>query len=288
MARTDQDLNGQIVIVTGANSGVGRSATELLAEAGAHVVMVCRDAGRGEAARGAVRAATDSEAIDLELADISDLDQVRALGARLRDRFDRIDVLINNAGVWRNRLERTGAGHEVTMATNHLGHFLLTNLLLEPLKVGEGRVVNLSSQAHESGDLRRAPLEEIMTGEAWKGGLKAYSDSKLANVLFTLELVRRHGEDGIASNAVHPGVLATRIWNKSRSPISLIMRAFKPLMGRPAVGGRAVFRLAADPALAGVTGRYFRVETEKRAQPLAYDENLARELWETSERLTAS
>jgi len=281
------DLGGMITIVTGANSGVGRSATELLAGAGAHVVMVCRDPERGATARDAVRAATGSDAVGLELADVSNLEDVRGLASRLRDRFERLDILVNNAGVWQSRLERTPAGHEVTMATNHLGPFLLTTLLMERLSAGRGRIVNVSSQAHHSGDLRRAPLEAILRGDAWKGGLKAYSDSKLANVLFTLELARRYGTDGITANALHPGVLATRIWNKSASPISLLMRLFKPMMKSPSVGGHAVFRLAADPELAEMTGRYFNVETEARAQPLAYDEDLARELWETSERLTA-
>jgi len=173
------------------------------------------------------------------------------------------------------------------MATNHLGPFLLTNLLLERLKAARGRIVNVSSQVHHSGDLRRAPLEAIIRGDDWKGGLKAYSDSKLANVLFTFELARRCGRWGGTANALHPGVLATRIWNKSASPISVLMRLFKPMMKSPSVGGRAVFRLAADPDLAKTTGRYFNVETEARAQPLAYDEDLARNLWETSERLTA-
>jgi len=284
---SDPDPGDVIAIVTGANSGVGRSATELLAAAGAHVVMVCRDAARGAAARDTIRAATGSTAVGLELADVSRFEDVRALATRLLDRFERVDVLVNNAGVWQSRLERTPAGYELTMATNHLGPFLLSTLLVPRLAAGRGRIVNVSSQAHRSGDLRRAPLKAILRGDAWKGGLKAYSDSKLANVLFTFELARRYGTDGITANALHPGVLATRIWNKGTSPISVLMRLFKPMMKSPSVGGHAVFRLATDPDLAEITGRYFNVQTETRAQPLAYDEDLARELWETSERLTA-
>ena len=174
------------------------------------------------------------------------------------------------------------------MATNHVGHFRLTLRLLDRLKAGEGRVVNVSSDGHRRGNLRRAPLERILRGEVRYRSFQAYCDSKLANVLFTHELVRRYGDDGITSNALHPGTLSTRIWNQNRNPASLLMRLFKPFMGEPEVGGRAVFRLAADPDLVDVTGRYFNVEEETRAAPQAYDEELARELWELSARFMES
>ncbi len=273
-------------VVTGANSGIGRSAAELLAGSGTRVVMVCRSEKRGSKARAAMARAAPEGAFDLELADLSDFDSVRSLGDRLLDSHERIEILVNNAGVFRGRLERTEAGLERTFAINHLGHFLLTRLLSEPLRAGGARVVNVSSNGHRSGDLRRAPLEEIARGDAWTGGVQAYGDSKLANVLFTFELARRAAEDGITTNALHPGVLATRIWNQNPWHVSQVMRLFKPFMGRAAVGGKAVYRLAAAPELEGVTGRYFPVEKEAEAAPQAHDEELARELWELSERLT--
>ncbi len=273
-------------VVTGANSGIGKSAAELLVRSGAQVVMVCRSEERGAKARAELARAAPEAALDLELADLSDFDSVRRLADRLLGTHERIDVLINNAGVFRGRLERTGAGLERTFATNHLGHFLLTRLLSDPLRAGQARVVNVSSNGHRSGDLKRAPLEEIARGDAWAGGVQAYGDSKLANVLFTFELARRAAEDGITTNALHPGVLATRIWNQNPWHVSQVMRLFKPFMGRAAVGGKAVYRLAAAPELEGVTGRYFHVEKEAEAAPQAHDEELARELWELSERLT--
>lgn len=271
-----------IAVVTGANAGIGRSTTELLALAGWRVVMVSRDRERGEKAVAAVRELVGADRVELEIADMSSGESVRALAGRLTDRLDHLDALINNAGVYRARRERTSDGLEVTMATNHVGHFRLTIELLELLRAGEGRVVNVSSDGHRRGNLRRAPLERILRGEGRYRSFQAYCDSKLANVLFTHELVRRHGGDGIASNALHPGTLSTRIWNQNHNPASLMMRIFKPFMAKPGVGGRAVFRLAADPDLAGVTGRYFNVEEEARAARQAYDEDLASELWELS------
>ena len=271
-----------IAVVTGANSGIGRSTAELLARAGWSVLMVCRDRERGGEALAAIQRLTRADSVQLEIADMSSAESVRGLAGRLGDRLDRIDALVNNAGVYRARRERTEDGLEVTMATNHVGHFRLTLGLLDLLRAGEGRVVNVSSEGHRGGNLRRAPLERILRGEVRYRGFQAYCDSKLANVLFTYELVRRYGSDGIISNALHPGTLATRIWHQNHNPASLLMRLFKPFMAEPDVGGHAVFRLAADTDLSDVAGRYFKVEEETRAAPQAYDEGLANELWELS------
>ena len=275
-------VEGQIAIVTGANSGVGRSTTERLAAAGAHVTMVCRSRERGERASAQIRKEHPGASLVLEVADLVDQVQVRALGERLASVLDHVDILVNNAGVWRQHRETSPDGFEVTFATNHLGHFLLTHLLLDRLRAGRGRIVNVSSEAHRRGDFRRAEMEAVAQGDAWRNGIQAYGDSKLANVLFTTELVRRFGEEGISANAVHPGVLATRIWNQNSSPISLMMRVFKIFMAKPDVGGGAVLHLVEDPARDGVTGRYFKVEEEMEPASAARDEALARELWERS------
>ena len=272
---------GRPVIVTGANSGVGFSVSRLLVEAGLHVVMICRNEERGRRAIAALTTAGPGTA-SLEIADLAELSQVRELGSRLST-LGPIEALVNNAGVWRNRLERNSTGHEVTMATNHLSHFLLTGLVLDQVLAGGRRIVNVSSEAHRSGKLDRAPLGEIMTGEAWKGGLQAYSDSKQANVLFTSELMRRYDERGLIANSLHPGVLSTMIWNKNRGPVSLLLRLFKVAMKPPDVGGRAVMRLLRDPDLADVSDAYFNVEKRSRAEPAALDEHMAGTLWEYSE-----
>ena len=238
-------LTGSTAVVTGANSGVGRSVTELLLAAGA------ADSGaaiHGAAGRRWPRSAPPIRARprSLEIADLASLDSVRELGGRLQQRLARIDVLVNNAGVWRNRLELTGDGFERTLATNHLGHFLLTHLLLERLQDG-ARIVNVSSEAHRSGDLRRAPLEEIVRGRAWRGGFQAYADSKLANLLFTVEAARRWEGAGVTVNALHPGVLATRIWNQNAGAMGLLLRILKLFLRKPEVGGEAVLSLVRRP-----------------------------------------
>jgi len=302
--RLSSSLKGQVAIVTGANSGVGRSATEMLLGAGARVTMVCRSRERGERALAEVQAAglrgarnrtahggrfdepvagdSGGARVDLELADLSRREDVRDLAGRLASRLPAIDILVNNAGVTRPRCVHSPEGFELTFAINHLGHFLLTRLLRERLEAGRGRIVNVSSRGHHSGDLRRAELEDIARGRAWDGALQAYADSKLANVLFTLETVRRWGARGITANAVHPGVLATEIWKKTSLAPRLLLRPFTWFMSSPDVGGRAVMNLVEDPSRDDVTGRYFHVLKEQSPSAQARDEALACELWERS------
>jgi len=279
------EFGERIFVVTGANSGVGKSTTRSLATRGARVVMVCRSLKRGENALEEIRRQTGNDRLLLQVADLAELDQVRRLGDALAEELDHVDGLINNAGVVRARREITVDGFERTMATNHLAHFVLTARLLDRLEAAGGRVVNVSSQGHRSGKLRRAPLDAILKGEIRYRGLQAYNDSKLANVLFSNELARRTA-GRITSNALHPGVLATHIWNQNKTPASLVAAAFKPLMGSPDVGGRATARLAADAQLASVSGRYFDGEKQEEPAPDALDRDLARRLWQTTEDLT--
>ena len=281
VAAAGLDLTGRSAIVTGANSGVGRSATELLLAAGAEVTLVCRDRTRGEQALAEVGRAYPGAAATLELADLASWAAVRRLADRLGRRLHRIDVLVNNAGGPNDRMTTTDEGFEHTFAANHLGHFLLTNLLLERLHNG-GRIVNVSSEGHRMGDLRRAPLEQIARGGAWRGGFQAYADAKLANVLFTLESARRWELHGLAVNALHPGALATRIWNRYHGPAGLILRLLKPFLRNPEVGGKAVVGLVRQSGPGGVSGRYFRVGRESTPQPQAGDRDLAGCLWECS------
>lgn len=304
----NRPLAGQTAVVTGGNSGVGRSATEMLLRAGADVTMVCRSRERGERALaemrdagiagGAAEGAEDPNAREtgdavgrpglvLELADLSRQADVRAAAGRIATRLPAIDILVNNAGISSARRTLSADGYELTFATNHIGHFLLTHLLLERLGTGRGRIVNVSSRGHRRGDLRRADLDDIARGRAWNGPLQAYADSKLANILFTFESVRRWGGRGITANAVHPGVLATDIWNKTPWIARLLIRPFTWFMDRPEVGGGAVMNLVGDPAGDTVTGRYFNMNDEETPSAQARDEALAGKLWERSCEWTA-
>ena len=267
--------------MTGANSGVGRSVTELLLAAGAEVTLVCRDRTRGERALTEIEGSRPGAAATLELADLSSPDAVRDLATRLKARLDRIDVLVNNAGLAVDRRQTTAEGFELTFATCHLGHFLLTNLLPDRLRDG-GRIVNVSSMVHRSGDLLRAPLDDIARGGAWKGGFQAYSDAKLANVLFTVEAARRFQDQGISANALHPGALATNIWNRYHGVPGLFMRALAVFMRNPEIGGKAVLETVRRSGPGGSSGRYFHVYAERMPQPQADDRDLARDLWEHS------
>lgn len=274
-------------LVTGANSGVGRAATLRLARRGHPVVMACRSRGRGRAAREAILAEVPSAELEVLELDLADLGSIRRAATAFRDAHAGLDALVANAGVYRADLRRTDAGFEETMAVNHLGHFLLTSLLLEPLRREEGRVVVVSSEAHRRGDLREHPLESILRGAGDFSGVRAYCDSKLANVLFARELARREadrGVRGVKAAAVHPGALATRIWNRNRDLLSLAARLAKPFMGRAAEGGRVVTRLALAPRSDVGDGRYFDGDEPVEPAPQARDPELATRLWEVSAR----
>ena len=274
-------MTGHVAIVTGANSGVGRSVAELLLAAGAEVTLVCRHRARGEHALTEIKRSQPGATVTLELADLSSPDAVRELSSRLSSRLHRIDILVNNAGLALDRLETTNEGFELTFATSHIGHFLLTYLLFDRLR-GGGRIVNVSSTAHRFGDLRRAPLDEIARGQAWRGAFQAYSDSKLANVLFTVESARRWTEHGIAVNALHPGVLATNIWSRGHSMGGLFLRTVTAFMRPADVGGSAVLELIRHSEPGQISGRYFKVTSERKPQPQAEDRDLAHDLWQRS------
>ncbi len=289
-------LLGRVAVVTGANSGVGRSATEMLLRAGAHVTMICRSHERGAQALAELRHAkgTGNESgggragelggprVMLELADLSRQDDVRRVAERIAARLPAIDILVNNAGILRRRRVLSVDGFELTFATNYLSHFLLTRLLLDRLEAGRGRVVNVSSCVHRVGALRRAGLDDIARGRAWRGGMQAYSDSKLANILFTFESVRRWTGRGVTANALHPGVLWTGIWNVAPRAVRTLIRPFSRLLKKPEVGGAAVMSQVRDPAGDAVSGCYFNVQVAENPSLQAQDPALARELWEQS------
>lgn len=277
----------QTALVTGATSGVGRAASERLAERGWHVLMLCRDPGRGEDARRSVARAARGPEPTLVVADLERPDQVRRAALDVARDHARLDAVVANAGVYRAALERTEIGVERTLAVNHLGHFQLVRLLLDALRAAEGRVVVVASEAHRAGRLGRRPLREILRGQGRYSGWQAYADSKLANVLFAFELGRRLRDPGVTVGALHPGVLSTRIWNKNRDLFSYLARLGKPFMRGPGVGGERVVRLLVDPEVAGARELYVKGDEPARAAEAAYDLGLASRLWEVSEALLA-
>lgn len=271
----------RIAVVTGANTGVGKETTRELARAGWTVVMVCRSETRGKAALEELLAERPGADLRLELCDLESLDEVRELAIRL-SKLPRLDALVNNAGLFRRHREHTPDGYERTLAVNHLGHFLLTLLLEDRLRAEGARIVNVSSNGHRRARLHRAPLSDILRGTGSYSGVTAYGDSKLANILFTRELSRRWGGDGVLSFAVHPGVLATEIWDRNSGLVMRLFQWWKRFMDPPSVGGEAVSRLVLDPEIASRNGEYFDELEPVRPSAAALDEELARSLWEES------
>lgn len=264
-------------LVTGANSGIGLAASVELARRGYLVVMGCRDRGRGEAAVRRVVETTGGKAELLPL-DLASLKSVREAAAELKRRHPALNVLVNNAGLWSRRRRETVDGLESTFAVNHLGHFVLTLELLGALEAGApSRVVNVSSEAHRWADW---DWDDVQRQKRWSG-LRAYSDSKLANIWFTRELARRL-PPGVTTNAVHPGGIATGIF---REAPGWVRGLFDLVLPGPEKGAAPVVRLACDEALSGVSGRYFSRFDEKPPTPAARDDAQAARLWDYSESL---
>ena len=283
-----KDLEGAVCVVTGANSGIGKATAKGLARLGARVVMVCRSPERGHDAQAEIQAVAErawpshTDAVDLYIADLGVQEEIFSLGETLRAEYNRLDVLVNNAGVLLGAREETPDGIEKTFAVNHLAPFLLTHLLLPLLKetagrAGEARVVTVSSEAHRSVSLNFDDLN----AEAGYNALRAYGQSKLANILFTHELARRLRNTGVTANCVHPGVVATNLWRGS-DWISRLARLFTWFYKNPDEGADGVLYLASAEDLNGVTGQYFDGTEAVNPSPDAYDEKAAARLWRES------
>ncbi len=279
-------MHGKTILITGATSGIGLEAAVELARRGARIVMVGRDPGRTEAAVADVRARSGSREVSDLLCDFSSQASIRALGEAVLTRLDRLDVLVNNAGGVNKTRRLTVDGIEATFAVNHLGYFLLTNLLRDLLvRSAPARVVTVASIGHRQGTLDFDDLGF----ERGYSIMRAYTRSKLANVLFAAELARRLAGTGVTSNSLHPGAVKTNIW--SGAPLwakPLIWLLFQPSMISAAEGAATIVQLAASPELEGITGQYFEHGKAVAPAPLAQDENLAKRLWEVSAAMVRS
>lgn len=280
---SEKSVTEKVCMVTGANSGIGKATALNLAQRGARVVMVCRNHERGNPARAEIIQRSGNAQVDVLTADFASQQEVRLLAAAFKEQYDRLDVLINNAGLSRMTYTETEDGYETTWAVNHLAPFLLTNLLLDVIRASApARIVNVSSESHQGSRIRFD--DPNLTGRY--GWFKAYAQSKLANVLFTYELARRLDGTGVTATVMHPGVVATNIWNRSNTPLDYVMRVIKVFFMSTRKSGDAVARLAVSPALEGVTGQYFNVMKPARSTPLSYDEEVAQRLWGLSEEMT--
>ncbi len=278
----DSSLRGKVCVVTGATSGIGLVTARELARRGARLAVVGRNPAKAAAVVEQIRAATGNREVEAFLADLSLQHQVRNLARQLQERYDRLDVLVNNAGgIWLKR-KLTAEGLEMTFAVNHLAYFLLTELLLDRLRTSApARVVNVASDAHRKATLDFSNLQ----GEHGYNGWRQYCRTKLMNVLFTYELARRLAGTGVTANAVHPGWVATnfggnngwrgRLWH-------LVTRSFAL---SPTEGARTVIELAAAPELEGVSGRYFVRQRAVDSSAASHDQAAADRLWQVSHDL---
>ncbi len=279
------DMQNKLCIVTGANSGIGKATTLKLVEMGAYVVMICRNEEKAHKAKEEIISKTGSTGVEVMIADLAYQFEIREVADHFRNKYAQLDVLINNAGIIPSKREETLEGIERTLAINHLGPFLLTNLLMEHLKAApEARIVNVSSEVHRVGasifHLSNLQLEEGFSP------MKAYGLSKLCNIMFTRELAARLEGTGITANALHPGMVSTNLASEANWTTKLFYLIGTPFMKSPASGAETPLYLAASDEVKGVSGKYFRNKKERKPADIALDDDLCHQLWEISEELT--
>jgi NAD(P)-dependent dehydrogenase (short-subunit alcohol dehydrogenase family) len=254
-----------------------------LAARGANVVVVGRSPERGEAALEEIRAQGHNQSVELMLADLSVQSEVRRLAEEFLERHDRLDVLVNNAGLVQSKRTETPDGIETTLAINHLAPFLLTNLLLERLEQSApSRIITVSSEAQRWGNM---DFEDLQSRRKYRG-FPVYGKTKLANIMFTYELAERLKGTGVSATCLHPGPVSTNFGQNNSGLMTLFFRAAKPFMRSPEQGADTLIWLASAPEVEGDSGKYFSDRKEIEAKKVAYDHAARRKLWKISEDLT--
>ena len=283
------DLQDKIILVTGATSGIGEVTARELARRGAHVIILARNRQKATRTQQEIIAATGNQQVDVVIADLSLMQQVRDVAAQIHDKYPHLDVLVNNAGLMFGAERQLSAdGYEMTLATNHLGPFLLTSLLLDLLqKSPAARIVNVASMAYR---FSKPTLTDLQSEQSYSP-MWEYGNTKLWNIMFTQELARRlraHGLAHVTANALHPGVVATGFGSGASGLMSLFVQLGRPFMISTEKGAETSIFLAAAPAVAATSGGYF---DKKKPVPVKSPYNTpenARRLWALSEELTGT
>ncbi len=275
-------MKDKTCIITGGTSGIGESAALALAEEGAEIAIVCRSKERGEATRARIEDHVGRTCVKLFFADFENLSDVRRVAGELADKLDRIDVLLNNAGVTMLSREETGDGHETTFAVNHLAPFLLTTLLVPKiLEVPGARIVNVASDAHK---FAHFDLDDLQSEKRFSS-MRVYGGSKLANILFTNELTLRLAHRDVRIWSLHPGAVSTRLGLNNGFIAKLIIPALSLFFKTPEQGAATSVYLCSQAEIDAPNGTYFANEKPAKTTKLARDTAAAKRLWAESEKL---
>jgi NAD(P)-dependent dehydrogenase (short-subunit alcohol dehydrogenase family) len=281
---TENHLEGKICLVTGSTSGIGKVTVRELATTGATVVLVSRTRAKGEATQAEITQATGNPHVELLVADLSLLADVRRLASEFHQTYPHLHLLVNNAGCAYPTRTLTSEGLEATLVVNYLAPFLLTELLLDTLSASApARIVNVSSAQHANSRMEFDNLQ----GERKYGNLSNYNQAKLALLLWTYELARRLEGTGVTVNALHPGITATNFPSGMTGVLAWLMRLSKPFLLTPEKGAQTTLYLATSPAVEGVTGKYFVKSQETKSSNDSYDQPVGARLWEVTEQLVA-
>ena len=279
-------MDGRVVLITGGNAGIGKETAVALASMGARVVFTARDEARGSDARTEIRTRSGSDEVEVMPLDLARFASVRDFAKRWGDEHDQLDVLVNNAGLILNSRRQTDDGYEMTFQVNHLGPFLLTQLLRDQLVAGDdARVVNVASDAHSSAR-RGLDFDDLQSTRHYRG-FRVYGKTKLANILFTRELARRWADTGVTANAVHPGFVASSFGRDGDTGRfgALLFPLLKPFALSPEQGARTQVYVASAPELAGISGGYWVKSAPATPSAAAQDDAAAARLWQVSEEL---
>lgn len=282
---------GKRVLITGATNGIGKQAALELAAMGAALVIVGRDEIKTRKVTTEIKQSSGNDKVEFLLADLSSMDEIRRMAAEYRDKYQRLDVLLNNAGASFSTYQTSVDGYEMTFALNHFSYYLLTNLLLEIMKLtaqeqGEARIVNVSSSAHSAADSAGLRLSDSRDMGRFRA-FRVYGGSKLANILFTYELARRLEGTNLTVNAVHPGLVNTGFGDNMTGIMRHLFKVMKTLGGRsPTRGAETPVYLASSPDVAGISGKYWFDKKQLRSSDVSYEQAQQQALWDFSVEAT--
>jgi NAD(P)-dependent dehydrogenase (short-subunit alcohol dehydrogenase family) len=267
-------VKGKVCLITGANGSLGKATAMALAQLGATVILACRNKDQGEKTKAEVILATNNSAVDVVLVDLSVQDSIRQMATTFREKYDRLDVLINNAAIYKSQQIMTPDGVELMFATNHIGPFLLTNLLLDKLKISApARILNITAPS-------TTPLDfENLQGEKRFNSLQAFGVTKMCNLLFTYEFARRIEGSGVTVNAVHPGLMKSGLMNEAPFALRWITQLAS---STPKKAATLLVYLASAPEVKDITGKFFKDGKVIESNQYSQDKNIQHRLWEVS------